>query len=399
MTSERESRRRHGSGSITLRNGVYYGRWRVGDRQIQRRIGPRRGRALPDGLTQSQAEVRLRELMAQSVVEEQERARKQVAHAHLTVAELGRRYVEYGRDHKGLKASTLTDYESHVRIHLAPYFGARTVDQIDARAVEAFHEHLRCKRGKGRRGGKPLSAKTVANVVGTLAVLLNFAMKKKWIEATPMSAADLARPSSDAPLEELRFLETSEVDRLIDAARPGRYQFLDRALYTLAAYTGLRQGELRGLKWEHIDFDRSIVQVLENVTRRRRSSPKGKRRRRIPLAPTAAAALRQLHDHSAWAEPHQPVFAAPATGNPMALTPLMTRYRKALAAARLPEDFSFHDLRHTFGTTMARAGVPVTTIQAWMGHADIQTTQIYMHYAPAANDALEIDSAFRSRPR
>lgn len=393
---ENASRRRHGSGSITLRSGVYYGRWRIGDRQVQRRIGPRRGRAEPDGLTQAQAEVRLRELMATSVAEEKQRVSKRPAHARLTIAELGRRYVEYGRDHKGLKASTLTDYESHVRIHLAPYFGSRAVDQIDARAVEAFHEHLRRKPGSGRRGGKRLSSKTVANVVGTLAVLLNFALKKKWIDVTPMAAADLARPSSDAPLQELRFLEPSEVDGLIEAARPGRYELLDRALYTLAAYTGLRQGELRGLKWEHVDLDRSIVHVLENVTRRRRSSPKGKRRRRVPLAPTAAVAVRRLRAGSEWARPHQPVFATPATGDPMALTPLMTRYRMALAAAGLPNDFSFHDLRHTFGTTMARAGVPVTTIQAWMGHADLETTQIYMHYAPAETDANQIDAAFRS---
>ena len=72
----------------------------------------------------------------------------------------------------------------------------------------------------------------------------------------------------------------------------------------------------------------------------------------------------------------------------------MARYRKALAAARLPATFSFHDLRHTFGTTMARAGVEVGTIQAWLGHADLATTQLYMHYAPQARDADRIAAAF-----
>jgi integrase len=72
----------------------------------------------------------------------------------------------------------------------------------------------------------------------------------------------------------------------------------------------------------------------------------------------------------------------------------MERYRVALKRAGLDEGFSFHDLRHTFGTTMARAGVPVTTIQAWMGHADVMTTSIYMHYAPRANDAATIEAAF-----
>jgi integrase len=76
----------------------------------------------------------------------------------------------------------------------------------------------------------------------------------------------------------------------------------------------------------------------------------------------------------------------------------MARYRKALVTAGLSAAFSFHDLRHTFGTTMARQGVPVGTIQAWMGHADLATTQLYMHYAPKQNDAADIDAAFGSVP-
>ena len=78
----------------------------------------------------------------------------------------------------------------------------------------------------------------------------------------------------------------------------------------------------------------------------------------------------------------------------MARAGLMDRYRHALERAGLSRSFSFHDLRHTFGTTMARAGVPVGTIQAWMGHADLTTTQIYMHHAPRAADTALIDPAF-----
>lgn len=396
MTDLSGSKRRYGSGSLQVRDGVYYGKWRVGDRQVKKRIGFKRSRGESDGLTQSQAEARLRELMAEALAERQQQAveaRKRADRLHM--GELGARYITYARDHRGLKVSTLTDYESHVRIHLTPYFADRPIQEITARDIETFDAHLRTKTGTGRRGGKPLAPKTVTNVVGTLAVLLNFAVKRKWIVSSPMPAADLPRASGDKPIDELRFLEPEEVDRLIDASAPGTYHLLDRALYTLAAYSGLRQGELRGLKWTHIDFDRAIVHVLDNVTRTRRSSPKGKRRRRIPLAPTAADALEQLERASGWTHPDAPVFAAPATGQPMALTPLMTRYRRALLAAKLPADFSFHDLRHTFGTTMARAGVPVTTIQAWMGHADLQTTQIYMHYAPAQEDAARIDAAFR----
>jgi integrase len=280
------------------------------------------------------------------------------------------------------------------RVHLVPFVGERPVDRIDARSIEAFAHHLRTTKGQGRRGGKPLSPKSIENYLGALAVPLNFAVRKKWIATSPMAAVDLPRASGDAPLEELTFLEPHEVARLVGKARPGGYHQLDRALYTLAAYTGLRQGELRGLRWKHIDFGRSIVHVLENVTRGKRSSPKGKRRRVVPLAPTAAQALLDLQNASEWTVPDDPVFATPSTGSPMARAGIMQRYRAALAAAGLPVEFSFHDLRHTFGTTMARAGVPVGTIQAWMGHADLATTQLYMHYAPADQDAARIDAAF-----
>jgi integrase len=210
-----------------------------------------------------------------------------------------------------------------------------------------------------------------------------------------MNAADLPRTTEgDKPIEELTLLEPEEVQRLIDAARPGMYRELDRALYATAAFTGLRQGELRALRWAHVDFGQAVVHVLENVTRGRRSSPKGKRRRSVPLAPTAATALLALRAVSPWTRPDDPVFACASTGEPMARTRLMARYREALTAAGLARGFSFHDLRHTFGTTMARAGVPVATIQAWIGHADLQTTSIYLHYAPAAKDAAMIEAAF-----
>jgi integrase len=239
-----------------------------------------------------------------------------------------------------------------------------------------------------------LSPKSVRNYLGSLSALLNFAVRKKWIAASPMSAVDLPTVTRDAPLEELTFLEPDEVARLIAAAVEGEYEDLDRTLYVLATYTGLRQGELRGLRWQHVDFERALIHVLESVTRSRRSSPKGRRRRSVPLAATAAEALLQLRAVSKWVGLEDAVFACPSTGQPMARAGIMQRYRKALMAAGLSPSFSFHDLRHTFGTTMARRGVPVGTIQAWMGHADLATTQLYMHYAPAARDAQIINAAF-----
>lgn len=389
-------RRSRGTGSLIERNGSYYAKWRSGGQQIQRKLGPKRLRGTSDGLTKTEAEARLRELMAEVRAEDvQRRATTQRLPHHYTVGELGAIYIAYAREVRGLKATTVSGYEGMMRTHLEPHFGELPIQRITAERIERFAHHLWSKPGQGRRGREHLEPKTIANVTGFLAVLLNFAVRKKWLTQSPMSAAELPRPSADNPLDELRFLEPPEVARLIAHAVGGIYAELDRALYTLAAFSGLRQGELLGLRWRHIDFHRSLIHVLENLTQGKRSTPKGKRRRVVPLAGTGARALKDLQAASRWKAPDDPVFAFPATGSPMSRSPMMRRYRCALEAAELPADFSFHDLRHTFGTTMARAGVPVGTIQAWMGHADLQTTQLYMHYAPGGADAQRIDDAFR----
>jgi integrase len=73
---------------------------------------------------------------------------------------------------------------------------------------------------------------------------------------------------------------------------------------------------------------------------------------------------------------------------------ILRRYRLALRAAWLDEVHRFHDLRHTFGTSMAGAGVPMRTLQEWMGHRDIATTQRYADYAPSAHEAAFVEAAF-----
>jgi integrase len=74
---------------------------------------------------------------------------------------------------------------------------------------------------------------------------------------------------------------------------------------------------------------------------------------------------------------------------------LLKRYKAALKRAGVRE-VRFHDLRHTFGTRMAAAGVPMRTLQEWMGHRDFKTTLIYSDYQPGANEAQLVNAAFGS---
>ena len=83
----------------------------------------------------------------------------------------------------------------------------------------------------------------------------------------------------------------------------------------------------------------------------------------------------------------------PLTGKPLARRAVLKRFKQNLARARVRE-VRFHDLRHTFGTRMAAAGVPLRTLQEWMGHRDFKTTLIYADYQPSEQEAALVERAF-----
>jgi integrase len=103
----------------------------------------------------------------------------------------------------------------------------------------------------------------------------------------------------------------------------------------------------------------------------------------VQLASDVASALAELGRRENWVGDDDLVFAGEAGGYPDG-SALRRRYKVALTAAGLPA-LRFHDLRHTFGTRMI-AEADIRRVQEWMGHADIQTTMRYLHYAPHAED-------------
>src|SRR5689334_9685558 len=112
MRAERTAKRAYGSGSIVERRGSYYGKWRAEGRQVWRLLGRKRRRGESDGLTRAQAEARLRELMAAHADQLADEAARKPVRPGRTMAQLSALYLDYAREHRGLKATTLADYES-----------------------------------------------------------------------------------------------------------------------------------------------------------------------------------------------------------------------------------------------------------------------------------------------
>jgi integrase len=87
------------------------------------------------------------------------------------------------------------------------------------------------------------------------------------------------------------------------------------------------------------------------------------------------------------------VFAHPETGQAIDRSVVRKRFKRALKKAKV-RTVRFHDLRHSFGTRMASVGVPMRTLQEWLGHRDLTTTLIYADYAPSDHEAAWVEAAF-----
>ena len=168
----------------------------------------------------------------------------------------------------------------------------------------------------------------------------------------------------------------------------------DAALCAVAAFTGLRLGELRGLRWGDIDWMRRMVFVRRSYTVDADGPTKSGRVRSVPLVDQAARALDMLSKRERWTSDEDRVFVNDV-GDHIEDSALRRRFDRALDPAGLPR-LRFHDLRHTFGTIAVQA-FPLTDVNAFMGHADIQTTMIYIHHVPQHDAADRLSRLLEER--
>ncbi len=379
------ARRSYGTGSLYVRvdsagRESWYGKWHSNGRRVKRRLGPKRAESSRNGLTRAQAERELRRLMAEV------QATPAVGHS-LTVEAAGERYQRH-LNRAGRKRSTIAAVESALRVQLVPFFADKTLDAIrheDVVDLVAVLEH------------KGLSPKSIHNYVGTLSALFNYAKgpQRRWAAVNPCEGVELPGvPEHD----EIRFLDEAEWEAVLRHVQPGAFAALDRAFYLTAIMAGLRHGELIALRWRDVDWPAGRIRVRQTHVLGEFDTPKSRRATRsVPMADRLAGELDRLH--KAMGEPgdDELVLPDPMTGEPLDKAANLRRYRKVLKAAALDETHNLHGLRHSFGTRMAAAGVPMRTLQEWMGHRDIQTTQRYADYAPSQHESELIERAWQAR--
>jgi integrase len=190
----------------------------------------------------------------------------------------------------------------------------------------------------------------------------------------------------------MRYLDSQQAQSLLNAAKGDRLE----ALYVLAITTGMRQGELLGLRWQDVDLESGSLQVRRTLSQIKGGvalykEPKSGKGRSIRLSGMALEALRrhrvsQNEEHlklgSLW-EDHGLVFPGPV-GEPMRRWTLDRRsFAPLLERAGLSGTVTFHGLRHTCATLMLKGGIHAKVVQEVLGHADIALTlNVYSHVLP-----------------
>jgi integrase len=288
-----------------------------------------------------------------------------------------------------VRPSTWATYQALTQTHITPALGMIPLQQLTAARLTAFYADL---LEKGRLNGKGgLSPRTVRYCHATMHKALGEAVRWQLVSRNVADQATPPRPQAKemrtwtAP--ELRaFLAHVEGDRLYGA-------------YILAATTGLRRGEVLGLRWRDLDMGAgrlSVTQTLITVGYAVSvSTPKtAKGRRSVALDPATVGALR-AHRVAVLEERLSLGLGAPTEdglvftaldGSPLHPLQFSDRFERLVKAASVPR-IRLHDLRHTHATLALQAGVHPKVVSERLGHASVSITlDTYSHAIPAMQE-------------
>lgn len=311
-----------------------------------------------------------------------------VAPAILTVGEYLEQWLEDHARHR-VRPTTLESYQAMVDHHLLPGLGATRLDRLTPLQLQRFYS---AQLAQGRRDGKPggLSPRTVQYMHACLRQALNQAVKLGLLAKNPAEAVSPPR----APEPELTVWTADQTAAFLEAARPSRYY----PLYVLAVYTGLRRGELLGLRWQDVDLTRGILQVRQSLTRTGQGilvqPPKTRQSRRAVVLGKSClevlVAVRQQQAQEAevlgHANPGGYVFTSEA-GKPVEPRALTRQFEAIVARTGLP-GLTFHGLRHVHATLLLVAGVHPKVAAERLGHSRVGITlDRYSHLVESLQEA------------
>lgn len=361
------------SGNVYVKHGKRGASWYLRarlPREVRRRLGPvwtGKGRPPSGYYTKKTAGAELQALLADA-----RRGKLPDAIAKrsgATLRDASAEYLRYVEHDRKRRPSTVADYRSVVDFALDPEFGDLPLEEVTDQRIDAYRARL-VEEGE-------LGDRTVNKRLVILHGILQRAMK---VHGLRENAAALVERQPLKRSGAFDFLAAPDVEAVARAAETEQ----DAAFYRVAAYTGLRLGEMLALLWGDIDFANRVVHVRRNFTHGHLGPPKSGLVRSTPMIDQAARDLDHLSRRGRFTGSEDLVFGNDAGGF-LDDGRLRKRFYAALARAGVKR-VRLHDLRHTFGTIAVQA-FPLTDVKAYMGHADIATTMIYVHYVPRTDAA------------
>ena len=268
--------------------------------------------------------------------------------------------------------------ETLIRVHIVPGLGEIRLAHLTPADVQAFYAERQMHK---------LSAKTVRQIHASLHRAVGQAVRQNILARNVVDLVDAPR----AARYDMQTLTSEEARALLAAASDDRLE----SLYVLAVATGMREGELFGLRWRDVDLDRAALSVRQTVARSHKGAfefaePKtAKSRRQISLAQSAIAALRshrlrqnaeRLSVGPEWAK--LDLVFTNELGRPLSPTNLYRdSFRPLLKRAHLPQ-IRFHDLRHTAATLLLARNIHPKVVNEMLGHATVAITSTSTAMSP-----------------
>ena len=386
-------RRANGEGNIRKRkDGRWEGRYTVGH-------DPETGKAIIKnvlGKTQAEVKEKLKKAIEENVGIDYGRAKTYTVGTWLEV------WMENYAKIK-LRPSTFKTSQGFLKNHIKPQIGSIPLADLTSLDLQRFYKHLldggRVDRIEAKKKPKGLAPKTVRNIHQMICSAYNLAMEQRLVTKNPTQGCALPKVEH----KEMKTLTADQLSAFFREARDsGVYE-----LYYLDLATGLRRGELLGLKWTDVDgmlrkcwrrigellglkwtdvdLDRGILKIQRAISRQNGKVVEAPLKtknayRTLPLSADAIDVLMQQRrktGNSEW------VFPSP-TGGPMSPDSVLHMLHRVLKRAGLPK-VRFHDLRHTFATLALQNGVDIKTVSGMLGHFSAGfTLDTYAHVTTSA---------------
>ena len=278
------------------------------------------------------------------------------------------------------KYSTYKSYQTCLNKHLIPFFGDRALVDIHRRDVKRF---IYDKLAEG------LASSTVNNARLCLSGIFTAAIEDEIISVNPAARTGKFTKRKDRR-HDINPLTREEAKLFLDTARTHYPRYYP--VFLCALRTGMRMGELIGLKWGDIDFNGRFIEVRRSIVRGRITTPKNHKTRRVDMSRQLTETLRDLRIErkketlrKGWKEMPEWVFCN-EVGDHLDTDNLRKRvFYKCLEKAGLRR-IRFHDLRHTYASLLLAQKESPAYVQQQLGHASIQlTVDTYGHLVPGSN--------------